>query len=278
MLRKMIMMAAVMAVLPFAAAKEKTDSEGLRVMSYNIRLGSANDGTNSWALRYPATAVMLEDQKPDVFGVQEALDYQVRFIEEMCGYESVGVGRDNGKKEGEFISIFWNKKKVSMLKWGTLWLSETPDVPSKGWDAECKRTATWALMKDKVTGNRFFFVNTHLDHVGVEARKKGLELILDHIGRLNPDAMPVVLAGDFNVTPDDPVLKELDKVMTSARKDAVKTDNSGTYHNWGKASDMIDHIYFSGFSLCSEFQTVTKKYSDRKFISDHYPVTAVLIF
>ncbi len=253
-------------------------SEGLKVMSYNIRLGSANDGTNQWALRASATQEMLEDQAPDVFGVQEALDYQVRFIEEMCGYEYVGVGRENGKKEGEHMAIFWNKKKVSMLKWGTFWLSETPEEPSMGWDAACKRTATWALMKDKKTGRKFYFINTHLDHEGKEAQKNGLKLIVDRLAEINPDGLPMVLTGDFNITPDNKALTDLDAKMQSARKIAEKTDSHDTYNGWGRGKGVIDYIYVSGFSSCPEFQTVVKRYKDRKFISDHYPVFARVIF
>lgn len=276
MIKKIFMFAAAMIMsLPLLQAQE---SEGLKVMSYNIRLGSAQDGTNSWALRYTATGEMLEDQKPDVFGVQEALEYQVRYIEEMCGYESVGVGRENGKKEGEHMSIFWNKKAVSMLKWGTFWLSETPEKPSKGWDAECFRTATWALMKDKKTGKKFYFVNTHLDHKGTEAQKNGLKLIVDRITEINPDGLPMVLTGDFNMEPSNPNLAELDARMQSARKIAAQTDSHATYNGWGKSSTMIDYIYVSGFSSCPEYQTVTKRYEDRKFISDHYPIFARLIF
>ena len=276
MIKKIFMLAAAMIMsLPLLQAQE---SEGLKVMSYNIRLGSAQDGTNSWALRYTATGKMLEDQKPDVFGVQEALEYQVRYIEEMCGYESVGVGRENGKKEGEHMSIFWNKKTVSMLKWGTFWLSETPEKPSKGWDAECFRTATWALMKDKKTGKKFYFVNTHLDHKGTEAQKNGLKLIVDRIAEINPDGLPMVLTGDFNIEPKNPALKDLDARMQSARNIAEKTDDHATYNGWGKSSTMIDYIYVSGFSSCPEYQTVTKRYEDRKFISDHYPIFARLIF
>ena len=276
MIKKIFMLAAAMIMsLPLLQAQE---SEGLKVMSYNIRLGSAQDGTNSWALRYTATGKMLEDQKPDVFGVQEALEYQVRYIEEMCGYESVGVGRENGKKEGEHMSIFWNKKTVSMLKWGTFWLSETPEKPSKGWDAECFRTATWALMKDKKTGNKFYFVNTHLDHKGTEAQKNGLKLIVDRIAEINPDGLPMVLTGDFNIEPKNPALKDLDARMQSARNIAEKTDDHATYNGWGKSSTMIDYIYVSGFSSYPEYQTVTKRYEDRKFISDHYPIFARLIF
>ena len=276
MIKKIFMLATAMIMsLPLLQAQE---SEGLKVMSYNIRLGSAQDGTNSWALRYTAAGKKLEDQKPDVFGVQEALEYQVRYIEEMCGYESVGVGRENGKKEGEHMSIFWNKKTVSMLKWGTFWLSDTPEKPSKGWDAECFRTATWALMKDKKTGKKFYFVNTHLDHKGTEAQKNGLKLIVDRIAEINPDGLPMVLTGDFNIEPKNPALKDLDARMQSARNIAEKTDDHATYNGWGKSSTMIDYIYVSGFSSCPEYQTVTKRYEDRKFISDHYPIFARLIF
>ena len=253
----------------------------LKVMSYNIRMNTDKDGTNAWRYRCPATLEMIMDQQPDVFGVQEALPEQVRFLEEfVIGYDGVGVGRDDGKSKGEHMSIFWNKKTVKLLKWGTYWLSETPEKPSKGWDAACYRTATWALMKDKKTGKKFYFVNTHLDHVGKEARAKGLALIVDRIAEINPKGYPMVLTGDFNVRPDDPCLTGLDARMKCTRKIAAKTDNHNTYNGWGKASKdyVIDYIYISGFSACPEYQTVTKRYQDRAYISDHYPIAARLIF
>ena len=275
----LLLLAAVMVLPMNAANKEKKDDNTLKVMSYNIRLGSANDGTNSWALRYPATAEMIEDQMPDIFGVQEALASQIRFIEDnFVNYKSVGVGREDGKKDGEHMSIFWNKKTVSLLKWGTFWLSETPEKPSMGWDAACKRTATWALMKCKKTGKKFYYVNTHLDHKGVEAQKNGLKLIVDRIDDINPEGYPMILTGDFNITPDNPNLVELDSKMQSVRKVAEKTDNHDTFNGWGKGKGVIDYIYAYGFSAYPEYQTVTKRYEDRKFISDHYPIFARLIF
>ena len=254
------------------------EEDNLKVMSYNMRYDNPNDGENIWDIRKVATPAMIKEMHPDVFGVQEALDYQVRYINEMCGYEYVGVGRENGKKEGEHMAIFWNKKSVSMLKWGTFWLSETPQKPSKGWDAACFRTATWALMKDKKTGNKFYFVNTHLDHEGKDAQKNGLKLIVDRIGEINPEGYPMVLTGDFNMKPDDPNLAELDSKMQSTRKIATVTDSHDTYNGWGRGSGIIDYIYVSGFSSCPEYQTVVKRYQDRKFVSDHYPVSARLIF
>ena len=175
----LILLAALMVFPASMSAQKKNKTADVKVISYNIRNGEAKDGTNSWEYRYPASAMMIDDQKPDIFGLQEAYDYQVKYLEEYCaGYKSVGVGRDDGKSKGEFMSIFYNKKTTKLLKWGTFWLSETPDVPSMGWDAACFRTATWALLKDKASGKKYFYVNTHLDHVGWQARKNGMKLIV----------------------------------------------------------------------------------------------------
>ena len=260
-------------------AASSADESCLRVVSFNIRNGEANDGTNSWIYRYPASVLMVREVKPDIMGLQEAYEYQVNFLaENLKDYKCVGVGREDGKHEGEHMSIFYNKKTVSLKKWGTFWLSETPDEPSLGWDGACRRTATWALMKDKRTGHLFYYVNTHLDHVGKAAQRNGLNLIVEKITGMNPDNLPVVLTGDFNVEPEDSILDVLDGKMTSARDAAVKTDRHGTYNDWGKASSVIDYIYFSGFSSCPEFRTVTEKFGDWPFVSDHYPVTADLKF
>ena len=276
-----ILSVSVMLSYDVYAQKKSVAPSELKVMSYNIRMDTKKDGTNAWPMRCPTTLEMIQDQNPDVFGIQEAFSHQVMFIEEYCrDYKCVGVGREDGRKEGEHMSVFWNKKTVSMLKWGTFWLSETPDIPSKGWDAACFRTATWALMKDRKTGNKFYFVNTHLDHRGTEARKNGLKLIVDKIDEINPEGYPMVLTGDFNVTPDDSALDELDMRMKSARNIADRSDNHQTFNGWGKAAKdrIIDYIYISGFSYCPEYQTVTKKYADRTYVSDHYPVCARLIF
>lgn len=270
----------LLTVLVALVAISAFGADTLKVMSYNIRLGKADDGTNSWKYRYPASAMMLDDQKPDIFGVQEAYDYQVKYLKEYPGfYKAVGVGRDDGKHAGEHMSIFYNKKTVKILKWGTFWLSETPEKPSAGWDAKHKRTATWALLKTKKGGHKFYYVNTHLDHKGVEAQKNGLKLIVDRIDSINPQGYPMVLTGDFNVKPENPVLNELNTKMQSAREIAEKTDHLATFNGWGKMEEsMIDYIYIKGFSACPFYQTVRKEYDGRKFISDHYPITAKVVF
>ena len=281
MKRILLIALATLITMPQISAQKK-ESEGLKVMSYNMRQGTAKDGTNSWEFRWPATIEMLEDVQPDVFGVQEAVAIQIRIIDEFTTlYKNVGVGREDGKKGGEHMSIFWNKKTVKLLKWGTYWLSETPDEPSKGWDAACKRTATWALMKDKKSGKKFYFVNTHLDHKGKEAQKNGLKLIVENIAKMNKENYPMVLTGDFNIFPTNPALADLDKMMTSSSKIAKKTDGlKATFNGWGKAKHdgPIDFIYVSGFGNVAEYKVITKKYAERPFISDHFPIMSVLEF
>ena len=275
----LILLAALTVLPQIVSGKKVSGPDTLSVISFNIRMGEGKDGTNSWQYRCPATIYMLRDKQPDIFGLQEAYDYQVLFIQEnMRDYKNVGVGREDGKHKGEHMSIFYNKKKVSLLKWGTFWLSDTPGKPSKGWDAACIRTATWALMKDKRSGRKFYYVNTHLDHVGKEAQKNGLALIVEKIKEMNPDNLPMVLTGDFNVVSSDPVLSDLNRIMKNARVSAERTDNLNSFNGWGKSSSIIDYIYYSGFASCPKFETIQKKYGDFPFISDHYPIKAVLVF
>lgn len=272
-------------------------SAGIRVMSYNVRLGVAKDGDNAWENRRPATPAMLRDIRPAVFGVQEAYDFQVQYILEQCPeYKAVGVGRDDGVSKGEHMSVFYDSTRIELLEWGTYWLSETPDEPSYGWDAACRRTATWTLLKEIATGQKFYFVNTHLDHKGVTARKEGLALIYNKIQQMNPNGLPMVLTGDFNVLPDDDGLKDLNQLMKSARFNSIDADTIGSFNGFSKnayssdAPDLkgkkfdpkvptpIDYIYYSGFDTSLRFKVVTTQYEGKKYISDHYPVYADLAF
>lgn len=268
-----------LAVLALVACT-KQQPEPLTVMSYNIRLGVADDGANSWQYRRPATLAMLRTEQPAVFGVQEAYAFQQDYILDSLPYfKCVGVGRDDGSNEGEHMSVFYDTTRVSLLDWGTYWLSETPDEPSFGWDAACRRTATWTLLEQLSTGKRFYFVNTHLDHVGHLARKNGLAMVVDRIGQMNPEGYPMVLTGDFNVFPDDSCLIDLSKIMLSARYSATVSDTRPSFNGFGTAEEEIDYIWYAGFSDCTVFRVLQEPYSDTiPFISDHYPVIATLEF
>lgn len=193
----------------------------LKVMSFNVRYSSGDDGANSWDNRKKAVPAMFADQQPTVLGVQEARLDQKTYMDENCaGYKSVGVGRTDGQNAGEFMAIYYLADAVKLEKWGTFWLSDTPDVPSVGWDASTYRTATWALFTLYKSGRKFFYVNTHIDHVGQVAAQKSMELIEAKIRSLNPDNQPTVLTADFNKMLDSPIFDGVKKFMADARTTA----------------------------------------------------------
>ncbi len=252
----------------------------LDVMSFNIRNGRAKDGDNCWDNRKDDLAAFLNYEFPDVIGMQEVHDFQLADILALCPeYASVGAGRDDGKT-GEQTTILWKKSAYEMKDWGFFWLSETPDIPSLGWDAKYLRTATWVLLKDKSSGKSFYFVNTHLDNKGEEAKRKGLELINKRIALMNTKNLPVVLTGDFNIRDDEETVKSFNSCMNNSRETATVSDRSKSFNAWGDASQgsVIDYIYYEGFGKCELFQTVKDGYNGRKYLSDHYPIRAKLKF
>ena len=251
----------------------------IKVMSYNIRYDNPNDGENCWENRKEATLKMIDELRPDVFGVQEALAHQVRYIEENSPeYASVGVGRDDGKEAGEFMSIFYDRSKIRLDDWGTIWLSQTPEKPSLGWDAWCPRTATWAEMEIIETGQKFFYVNTHLDHGGRNSRRNALDLIIATIKEKNQKGCPTILTGDFNVSPDnDFTLESLRTFMYNAAETASHADTVATSNAFGKREGKhIDYIWWKGFRTCKEYRVVRKEYSGIKYVSDHWPIISQL--
>jgi endonuclease/exonuclease/phosphatase family metal-dependent hydrolase len=263
-------------ILLLLAACKPAEKDTLTVMSYNIRYLNTKDGDNSWMYRCTATPAMLNEVKPDIFGIQEAYPEQEQYIVEQCPrFVAYGVGRDDGENKGERMSIFYNKEVLEMMDAGTWWLSETPDVPSFGWDAKCRRTATWARMKDLRNGREFFFVNTHLDHVGDTARREGLKLVVSKIREMDA-TVPMVLTGDFNVEPADSCLTVLEGLMLDARSTAEKTDDTPSFNGWEKPLKVIDYIYYSGFTKAEEFRVVTETFDNKPFISDHYPIVSKL--
>lgn len=251
----------------------------VKVISFNMRTGGADNGTqNAWGARREGIPAMMAKENPTVMGVQEALSYQLTFVtENVPGYEYYGVGRDDGRSTGEMMAIFYKTDVVELGDHGTFWLSETPDEVSYGWDAAYRRTATWAFFTVKATGKKFFYINTHLDNEGSEAREQSMRLICDKLAELNPDGYPSILTADFNSTTDDAIFDPLKMVMHDARTDAAVTDQFGTYNGWGTTTSTIDHIFYSDFTPL-EYHTIMDRWNGVQYISDHYPISALLEF
>lgn len=278
-MKKYLTLLLTAALLPtMIFAMDNKTREGVTVMSFNIRNVNSKDGTNSWQYRYPATALMIDDQNPDIIGLQEASMSQVEYIMTAFDkiYKFIGVGGEDGKKKGEIEAIIYNKNTMSPVKSGTFWLSETPDKAGKGWDSETFHTATWAILKDKASGSRFVIINTQIEEEKPEARKNGTKLIMDKIAEINTEGLPVFFIGDFGMEPSSPDLAPVKSALSDARTTATVTNDDCSFHGWGKTKKTIDYIWYKGCS-CIKFDTITKPYYERTFISDHYPIMATFV-
>ncbi len=255
----------------------------IKVMSYNIRLSSGTieaDSIYHWEHRKQASLELMHQEQPTVFGLQEACPDQMDYmVENLPEYGYIGVGRDDGKRKGEFMSIFYKKDEVELIDGGTFWLSQTPDQVTKGWDAACFRTCTWTILKKKDTGKKFVYLNTHLDHKGQKARKESIKLIVAKAEELTGGKLPVFITADFNSPTTNEIFKPMQDVMLDARVEAPTTDERGTLNCWGTTPPgvVIDHIFFRG-AEAQKFEVLRDKDYGAPYVSDHYPVmlTAIL--
>ena len=249
----------------------------IKVMSYNIRLSSGTikaDSIYHWEHRKQASLNLMHEENPTVFGLQEACPDQMDYmVENLPEYGYIGVGRDDGKRKGEFMSIFYKKEEVEFIDGGTFWLSETPEKVSQGWDAACRRTCTWTRMRMKATGDEFIYLNTHLDHRGAKAQEESIKLIIERIKPYLDEELPIFLTADFNLSPDSPFIAPLREVMDDARDAADETDHRGTFNGWNEIKEpvIIDHIFLKNAEAYS-FKVLCDKNYGAPLISDHYPV------
>ncbi len=245
-------------------------------MSYNIKLDYPKEGENNWKKRLPFLSSQILFTAPDVLGIQEALLNQMKDLDSiLANYAYVGVGRDDGKKQGEFSSIFYNKKKLSILKSSTFWLAETPQKVSKGWDAAYNRVCTHALFKDQKTGIKFWVFNTHLDHVGIEAREQSVKLILSKIKELNSQNLPLFLMGDFNLEPqENPIQTIKQTLIDSKEKTMLSFGVEATFNGFEfnkPATRRIDYIFCNSKVKIQKY-AVMNNHNNGFYPSDHFPV------
>lgn len=255
----------------------------LKIMSFNVRYGSAKEANpiNGWEFRKAACVEMILDHKPTLIGFQEAIyTTQWRFFQEelAADYEGFGVGRDDGAEKGETMGILYRKSEIRRLKEGTFWLSPTPDVCSKAveWGAGHFRTATWGIFEYIATGEKFFFMNTHLDVKST--RDNAMRLIAERIEMYNPDDLPVYLAGDFNADSSDKIFNNIGNLKnTRLYAPAERTDHGPTANSWtGESKSVIDHVYCSKQLTVYEYRTIRDPYSGVTYLSDHYPIYAIV--
>lgn len=251
-------------------------------MSFNIRLDVESDGENKWSLRKDKVAGLVNYYEADFIGGQEVQHHQLQYLlQNLIGYAHIGVARDDGKEEGEYSCIFYNKEKFSVIQQSTFWLSPTPDSVSFGWNAACRRVCAYGLFKDKKTKQLFWVFNTHLDHVSKLARLESVKLITKKIETFNTKNYPVIFMGDFNSRPDDEPTQYMNTKMLNAR--TVSSLVYGPADTWNgfkfnqKLDGCIDYIFVSKNDKIkvTRFATITDSY-DMKYPSDHLPVMATI--
>ena len=292
-MKKHIIPATVVALLfgLVTASAQESGRSGLdldlTVVTSNVRYDEPEDGINRWDNRKDALVAEILSAGPDIIGTQECLHRQRQYLKrKLKGYRTVGVAREDGKKDGEYSAIFYKKDRFRAVECGNFWLSETPDVPSLGWDAACIRIASWAFLEEKATGKRFFFVNTHLDHVGSEARREGVNLLCRKALEIG-GGCPMVVTGDFNSQKESPDIQHVRSVGLIHTYDIAQERKVGvaSFHGFKGLEKMaeyvpeqyrpaiIDYIFISGGS-CSYYEIMPEKSPDGRFVSDHCPVMA----
>lgn len=264
--------------------------EEMKVMTFNVRCVVESDGLNQWKNRKDYAADLVKFYQPDIWGAQEATHQQMTdFQERLPEYAYVGAGRDDGKTKGEYSPIFYRKDKFEPVESGFFWLAEkekmhTPGV--LGWDAAYPRIATWCIFRDKQSGEKFFFLNTHLDNEGQMARHNGADLLLQQTADL-AKGLPSILTGDFNATPGDEPIKVLTDSADS--RSFVHSRNIAklaygpewTFHDFGRIPyeerQWLDYIFLKG-DWTVDYNAVLTDYKGNLFPSDHCPVITLLRF
>lgn len=253
--------------------EDYTGNYDLSVMSFNLRYDEPADEENQWANRKESCLNMLNELKPTIIGIQEGLYNQVSFLDEnLQNYNYIGVGRDDGHSGGEYAAIFYENSKIGLLDSGNFWLSETPEYPSLGWDANNIRICSWGKFKDIEKDQEFFVFNTHLDHKGKTAQIESSKLIEKKIVEIAGQEVPVFITGDFNLLISNPRLKPISSNFLSAQRFSERSDDNKSYNAFGFdiITRNIDFIFFNNAKAVS-YKTVVKNY-DVPFISDHYPI------
>jgi endonuclease/exonuclease/phosphatase family metal-dependent hydrolase len=248
----------------------------LRVMTFNVRLLTVDDGVNGWDSRRDLVVHMLRTEDPDVIGTQELHKRQGdELAARLPQYAWFGEGRRGGDDD-EHMGVFYRKDRLRVRDSGNFWLSDTPDVPgSRTWGNLYPRMVTWARFERIADGATFILYNTHLPYRDEDeaARLRGADLIRARLDNL-PQKESVILLGDFNATSDSRVHTTLAATLTDAWIASPKRSGpEATFHGFsGQAERRIDWILFRGLKA-TWAKTVTTHHEGR-YPSDHFPVVA----
>ncbi len=255
-----------------------TMSQNVNLITYNIRYANPGDKENPWDKRKEIITSQITFYEPGVFGIQEGLDHQVKYLNsQLESFSYVGVGRDDGETEGEYSAVYYNHNIFTELDHGTFWLSETPEQPSVGWDASMERICTWVLLEHEESGKRLRVFNTHFDHRGAKARASSARLILRKMDEISKQGETIALMGDLNALPDQEPIEVIDAKLKDTRivSQTQPFGPEGTYNGFDydePAERRIDYIFVKDTEVLK--YGVLNDPVNLHFPSDHFPVFA----
>ena len=243
-------------------------------MSYNIRLDVESDGVNQWDNRKEGLVSLIMEEKPDVLGIQEGLPQQIKYLSNQLNeYSMIGQGRDGGNN-GEYSAIYYKNKKLRVLTGETFWLSETPSIPSIGWDAALNRVATVGVFKIISSNKKLIVYNTHFDHIGIQAREKSVTVILNHIKDNDFINNATVVMGDLNAEPSDAPIKLLAENLEDSFNFFPIEKPFGTFSGFdleSKLLNRIDYIFTKNIEVI-DYRHIQKRLPNKLWPSDHLPI------
>lgn len=258
-------------------------AQTFNVATYNIRYDNPGDTGNLWVDRAPMVSGLIRFHDFDIFGVQEALKNQLDDISNSLPlYVRYGKGRDDGKDGGEHAAIYYKKDKFKLLKSGDFWLSETPEVPGKGWDAICcNRICSWTYLEALESGKKFYVFNVHFDHQGVIARKESGKLMIEKMKAIAGN-QPIIFMGDLNGGRDSEWYQTIANsgILKDTYHDVqfpYENNSSGNGFKTPQGNTVIDHIFRSEQFKAKRWGILTDTYFG-KYPSDHFPVMTTLSF
>jgi endonuclease/exonuclease/phosphatase family metal-dependent hydrolase len=280
-----------------AASEHAAESVELRVMSFNIRYSygkpqeemAENDWTDSEHPRRERVVRVIREHEPDILGVQEARHLQIVDLREaLPEFEFYGIGRDDGKTEGEYSGIFFRKERFKQLDAGSFWLSATPEKPGTTFYTApnaVPRIASWVRLADNESGREIFVLNMHWDHISVPAREQSARLARTRLTDL-AEGLPTIVMGDLNTPEDSKAVTELVGGNGAAGRRLIdsfrslhpeRTDEESTFSAWNGRTDgsRIDFILHTDEFTPTAASIVRTSYNGF-WPSDHYPVTATL--
>ena len=252
----------------------------IRIVSFNLR--TADDIYGSVKNRAVFVSKALKAYHPDSFGVQECNKKWLGHLEAYLGdeYDHVGEARD-GSRNTEYSCVFFLREKYELIDEGTIWLSETPYVSgSKSFSSSMPRICTWAVLKNRESGEVYTHLNTHLDHLLEKARKGQAGVLLEKAAELSVSA-PVVITGDFNADEKSATYSMMTAEYADSRTEAAESAEGKTYHNYGLGdpfhSTAIDFVFVPFGTSVSRYKIIDDTVGGM-YLSDHYGLSVDLRF